>query len=272
MVNPERAYFWLARTAGDVCRIGIPSRHSKVSRQPVLATTRTDSHRRAAKIYKTVAPKDPPLVATRPRVAAIGSNYEMRVFVLSTGRAGTTTFARACSHCTNYTSGHESRAGLIGAARFEYPDDHVEVDNRLSWFPGHLATHFPDARYVHLIRERDATARSFLAGWPADLSRLGWLRHARRPQPGAGLMYAFAYGIIARWHEWPREERGEVSRFLVDTINSNIAEFLQSRSHVAIALEDIHDDFPRFWRWISAEGDLDAAMREWDVHHNRTPQ
>ena len=56
----------------------------------------------------------------------------MNVFVLCTGRCGSTTFACACRHIENYTAAHESRSHLAGPERFAYPEDHIEVDNRLS--------------------------------------------------------------------------------------------------------------------------------------------
>ncbi len=45
----------------------------------------------------------------------------MNVFVLTTGRSGSLTFAEACRHISNYSSGHETRVGLIGAERLAYP-------------------------------------------------------------------------------------------------------------------------------------------------------
>ncbi len=56
----------------------------------------------------------------------------MDVFVLCTGRCGSTTFIKACAHITNYTAAHESRTGLLGSDRLDYPGKHIEADNRLS--------------------------------------------------------------------------------------------------------------------------------------------
>ena len=50
------------------------------------------------------------------------------VFVLCTGRCGSTSFERACRHATNWTSGHETRSHLLGADRLAYPDRHIEAD------------------------------------------------------------------------------------------------------------------------------------------------
>jgi hypothetical protein len=210
--------------------------------------------------------------------ADLGYRPRMRVFVLTTGRSGSVTFARACGHITNLTSAHESRAAAHGEARLDYPDDHVEVDNRLSWFLGPLAERFPEARYVHLVRDEDATARSFLDRWrvhpppprPKDPEqRARW--QARVQHPRASLVSAFGNGLLLRQRAWPEEQRAEVARFMVETIHANIRTFLQHRPHLTVRLEEASSDFAEFWRWVGAEGDLEAALGEWRVRHNARP-
>jgi hypothetical protein len=86
----------------------------------------------------------------------------MNVFILNTGRCGSTTFVKACEHITNFTTAHESRMHLIGNQRLAYPDNHIEADNRLAWFLGRLEAAYGDrAIYVHLRRDPLKTARSF---------------------------------------------------------------------------------------------------------------
>jgi hypothetical protein len=201
----------------------------------------------------------------------IGVNLcSVRIFVLTTGRSGSLTFAMACSHITNFSSAHESRAALIGDSRFAYPDDHIEIDNRLTWFPGPLATRFPDARYVHLVRDHAATADSYLQRWPRPpATAIGRMRLARTARPpGALLMPAFANGIVMRWAAWPEHERRGVSEFMIETINANIREFLKGRDHLTVELEAAADGFGRFWDWIGATGDKEAAVHEWSVRHH----
>jgi hypothetical protein len=73
------------------------------------------------------------------------------------------TFIRACEHIENFTSGHETRTYFTGQKRLAYPNNHIEADNRLSWFWGHLDETFGDnAFYVHLLRNREDTADSFV--------------------------------------------------------------------------------------------------------------
>jgi hypothetical protein len=54
-------------------------------------------------------------------------------------------------------------------------------------------------------------------------------------------------------------------------MNSNIELFLRDKPHVMrMQTETMKESFPRFWEWIGAEGDLDAALAELDVaYHER---
>lgn len=170
----------------------------------------------------------------------------MNVFVLSTGRAGTHTFARACSHLTSHTSAHESRWGLLGRPRLDYPPGHIEVDNRLSWYLGRLHRRYgDDAFYVHMVRDREAVADSFMK---RRLKRLSIIR-------------AYAYGVVA--HE--KADRAAAAD-LWDTVTANVRLFLADRPNaMEIRLAEAKERFPEFLERIGAEGDLDAATAEWDV-------
>lgn len=182
-----------------------------------------------------------------------------QVFVLSTGRCGSTTFTRACDHLTNYTAGHETRSRRLGDARFAYPARHIESDNRLSWHLGSLGARFDDAQvlYVHLHRDREAVAQSFLKRWDSTF----------RPS----MISAFGHGIVQRSKDWPESRRISVCRFYVDTVTANIQEFLRNRAHLRVDTDQPQRDFHPFLDRIGAEGDLDAAMGEWQVRHNSSP-
>ena len=177
----------------------------------------------------------------------------MNVFVLCAGRCGSVSFSRACDHLTNFSSGHESLAvSVYGLDRFRYSDNHVEVDNRLSFFLGDLGERFPDAVFVHLVRDSGAAAASLLKRWG-------------EPE---GIVHAFARGVLMRADEWPERDRLGVCEFYVDTVNANIREFLVGREHVTVRLENVKQDFAYFLDWVEAEGDLEGALAEWDVYHN----
>jgi hypothetical protein len=176
------------------------------------------------------------------------------VFVLSTGRCGSLTFAMACGHMTNYTAGHETRISELGGDRLDYPDNHIEIDNRLSWLAGRLGKRYPRAIYVHLTRDREATARSILA-WPAPPSR--------------SILRAYAGGIL-----FGNQTNMRTALDYVDTVNANIDLFgkhmswYEGKSLLKVRLENAKADFENFWYEIRAEGDLDAALAEWDIKYN----
>lgn len=175
------------------------------------------------------------------------------VFVLCTGRCGSMTLSRAAAQLSNWSAGHESRTHLTGAARLAYPPRHVEVDNRLVWLLGRLERDWGDAAaYVHLTRDPEATAQSFVR---------------RRHQ---GILKGYREAILARS---ARRNPGalpiDFARDYVDTATENIRHFLRDKSHVLpMRLESLSEDWPRFCDWIGAEGDLQAAATEIATRHN----
>ena len=55
----------------------------------------------------------------------------------------------------------------------------------------------------------------------------------------------------------------------VDTVNSNIELFLKDKNKkMEFNLENAKQDFQRFWEFIGAEGNIDAALLEFDVTYN----
>jgi hypothetical protein len=178
----------------------------------------------------------------------------MNVFVLSTGRAGSASFVRACSHVENYSAAHESRVNIVGSERLKYPPNHIEADNRLAWFLGRLEEEYGDhGFYIHLTRDRNATANSFLRRF------------------GTGIINAYAQSII--WKAAKSANPIDVCLDYVDTVNQNIHFFLQTKSNkMSISLENIDADFPVFWKAIGAFGDLKAALSEWNRPYNSSDE
>lgn len=174
------------------------------------------------------------------------------VFVLGTGRCGTTTFMRACRHVTNFTTAHESRVNQIGPDRLMYPENHIECDNRLSWFLGRLDEAYGDkAFYIHMMRDEEAVARSYLTRWKADHSIIYGYRTTIVPNPAATIPPFM------------------VVRDMCQTINANVAQFLADKPHKAVVrLEQAEQDFAACWDMAGFEGDRVAALAEWNVPYN----
>ena len=171
----------------------------------------------------------------------------MNVFVLCTGRCGSTTFTKACTAITNFSVGHERNRMLVGEARWQYPEHHIEIDNRLSWMLGALEKQYgDDAVYIHLIRSKNPTVSSFNRRWN---------------HPGS-LMRHFVSGILDITKKLDAEQKRQCSEMMYDVINDNIRTFLIHKSQkLTIEMETWHDSFPKFWQLIAAEGDLDTALQ-----------
>lgn len=174
----------------------------------------------------------------------------MNIFILNTGRCGSTTFIQACQHIQNYTATHESHTLLIGKQRLSYPHNHIEADNRLSWFLGRLDREYGNkAFYVHLNRDLNATAESF----------------ARRID--YGIMKAYKDGILLGGTE--QQSAHDLALDYIDTVEANITLFLKDKTNkMNFKLESAQDDFALFWKTIGAEGDFERALAEWGVQYN----
>lgn len=176
----------------------------------------------------------------------------MNIFILNTGRCGSSTFIKACKHITNYTAAHESLASQTGDNRLAYPDKHIEADNRLSWFLGRLEKKYANnAYYVHLSRNLQQTIESF----------------AKRE--AFGIMQAYKSGILLGGEATQSAE--DIAADYICTIESNIELFLHNKSNTMhFSLETAEEDFKSFWNNISAVGDLDAALAEWKINYNKS--
>lgn len=174
----------------------------------------------------------------------------MNIFILNTGRCGSTTFIQACRYISNYSSGHESNISRIGEQRLAYGKNHIEADNRLSWLLGRLDRRYgDDAYYVHLHRNNKQTAHSF----------------AKRTD--FGIMKAYREGILLGGEA--QQTAHAIARDYIETVEANIALFLRDKNHkMDFSLEHARRDFRVFWKHIQAEGDLESALLEWQVNHN----
>lgn len=174
----------------------------------------------------------------------------MNIFILNSGRCGSTTFIKACSHIENYSSAHESLLSQTGARRFHYPKNHIEADNRLSWLLGRLDDLYADdAFYVHLSRNPRDTAVSFS-------KRIDF-----------GILKAYEQGILL--HEKHLSPPLDIAKDYIETVNSNIKLFLKDKSNkMEVSLENIESDFTEFWKRIDAQGNLANALAEWKTNYN----
>ena len=174
----------------------------------------------------------------------------MNVFILNSGRCGSSTFIKACQHITNYTAAHESLLNNTGAQRFNYPKNHIEADNRLSWLLGRLDNKYANnAFYVHLTRNIKNVSTSFS-------KRIDF-----------GILKAYEQGILM--HEQHLLPARDIAEDYIETVDSNINLFLKDKSNkIDVSVETAKKDFTEFWKRINAAGDLEKALEEWKTKHN----
>lgn len=164
---------------------------------------------------------------------------------------------RACRHLTNYSVAHESRCNALGEERLHFPDNHIEIDNRLTWFLGRLdATYGKEAIYIHMTRDSETVAKSYGKRWNRETS----------------IIRAYAYGILKR-QEQHIGNTGDICLDYVETVNENIVQFLKDKpKSMTFRLENAEEDLPKFWSLIQGEGDFDAAKEAFANSANTSEQ
>jgi len=183
----------------------------------------------------------------------------MNVFILNTGRCGSTTIIKACQHITNYTAKHESRSSMLADERLNYPSNHIEADNRLTWFLGQLDQKYGNnAFYIHLQRERTGTVTSYARRWDSNVT----------------IVRGFGESIlIRRAHQLSDIEKLQISCDYYDAANANIALFLKDKTQkMEMHLETLETDFAIFWKKISAQGDFETALSDIKQKYNASEQ
>ena len=161
----------------------------------------------------------------------------------------------------NFSVAHESNSPALHDGvrepyrNLRFPDQHIEVDNRLSWFLGSLEREYGDnAYYVHLLRDREEVARSICA------------------RGEESILFSYAAGILQYYNR--ARGLGEARRYEIglqywETVNANIESFLRDKTRrKTMWLHNLKDAFVEFWHEVGATGDLAAAIAEWDIKHN----
>lgn len=168
----------------------------------------------------------------------------MRVFVAGTGRCGTATFHQASKYITNYTSGYESSARHVTPPI--YRDGVIEVDCHLGILLGHIIKTHPGSKFVHLVRDRDACARSLAITSQVRLDGFmrGWLQRFQcDPKTSAYMFY--------------------------DLVNATIAKLIADQDHITFQMEKAREgEWERFWHFIGARGDYDKSLATWERKYN----
>jgi hypothetical protein len=153
---------------------------------------------------------------------------------------------KACSYFDNYTCSHESRVGQDYSVRVDYPDSHIEVDNRLVWFLPLLEKAYGDeAFYVHLVREHNLVAKSYMERWALNES----------------IVKAFAHGIRMQ----PTIKKGDRYKACLEYVEYCdwlISDFCADKSNVIqINIDELHAEFEHFAAFIGVKGNIELAKK-----------
>lgn len=178
------------------------------------------------------------------RGAVFLHTYCVNCFVVGTGRCGTSSFYQAAKHVRDWTAGHESAAGYIGPP--VYPDRHIEVDAQLVYRIPELLQLYPEARWVHLIRERDSCVRSLAV-------------------ESYQVMRAFAY----QWHQVQMDFGvWEAAESFYDRTNELISTLLPDA--FVIQLEELAEKWEDFTDWLEVKCDAGVALEFGRVYNPGT--
>lgn len=174
----------------------------------------------------------------------------MRVFVFGTGRCGTVCFAAACRHATNYTVLNET-----WTSTYQWAEQSIEVNPQLRPVIPFILREYPDARFVWLKRDYERVVESFeRLGQGVWLTTWWAICNTVRPE-NQRTAAAIAVDQMLRDCEYAFSLVPEAQRMMLE-------------------LERIKEpnQFPAFWQWIGAEGDLQAALTTFDIPLNTSAE
>lgn len=174
----------------------------------------------------------------------------MRVFVVGTGRSGTSTAYHALQHVAKHTVGHESRAGIL--LHHEYPENHIEVSSQLIPEIVQLALQYPNAKWIWLKRGKSATVRSIATQCPDAMAA-----------------YGFQWFQVVVKKEEPRrsEQLLQIAELYYDAMYSLLSSLLPTDAY-CLHIETIKDQWEACWKYHAWEGDFQASLSAWNRHYN----
>ena len=156
----------------------------------------------------------------------------MRIFVVGTGRCGSSTFYQACKTITNYTCGHETFAGQVH--NFEYLDNHIEVAVQNVQALALLQNKYPNNMIVQLIREPKGCIQSLFEQCPEYLK-------------------AWSFQVYLT-----TEVTEKVAEAYYHCVNQHIAKI---PNLVTVRVDDLEWFWARFIQSIGAECDMEQAQK-----------
>ena len=171
----------------------------------------------------------------------------MNVFILSPGRTATKTLTYIFSKVPGYTSGHETRCKYLGGERVDYPENHIECDNRLSWFMPRLTKKYSkEAVLVVVHRDHESVAKSYNHRWQK-----------------INIMKAYSQGVLKREFS---ENDLDVCRDYVSNVYEQIESFSGEWRHVVhLDLDDPELGVSEVLRLIGCPEKTESTLHDFSI-------
>ena len=112
----------------------------------------------------------------------------MRVFVLNTGRCGSTSLTNALRRLPDFTCKQEETM-RAKALHLEYPDNHIAIDHRLAWALPYLKAKYRSALFVDLKRTDRRACIASMDAMPLDFGAFMAALFFREVRPGDCELY-----------------------------------------------------------------------------------
>jgi hypothetical protein len=175
------------------------------------------------------------------------------IFILCAGRSASTALAKALQPLSNYTAAHESRCGVSSDVKLDYPENHIEIDNRLIWFVDLLDEKYgSQAKYVYLHRDLSKIAMSYSERWHLSVS----------------IVKAYGHGILMK-DKIASAERLDVCMDYANVVDRKIRAFLKTKENsLIIDSDNLSSDFDKLLGFLDAQGDLNACKKILETKHN----
>lgn len=175
----------------------------------------------------------------------------MRVFVVGTGRCGTSTFRHAASLALNKSVRQES-AYWNGVSHREYLDGCIEIGHQLTWVLSYLLHRYRDSKIVHLVRDKESCVRSL-------------------QKNGLGTIPSWYNMLYAGCHENgnPCPPCSDLFDIYYDQVNFSIPNVTPTHRYFRLKLEAAKEQWRACWDWMSCEGDFERSLACWAKKYNQ---
>jgi hypothetical protein len=179
----------------------------------------------------------------------------MRIFVVGTGRNGSSTFYHAASHATNFQVNHETwrSKSPSNSCYVDVRDkkrDQIEISSSVPFFIVQIMRKYPESKFIHLVRRRTKCRDSLVE------------HHTSR-------MRAWAWN----WFSDREPKMKNVAGAYYDATAESLHSLLPRDQTLTLPLEEAKTRWAAVWEFMDCEPGVDspefaASLAEWDRRYN----